>query len=336
MKITKKTILKSAVIAVILVILLLFFRDSFAEGLREIRKVPPEKVLLLFVLSMGYFAAEGGIIALLAGSYTDTMRWGSGFACALYCSFFRLVTFGSGSGIAEVYYLSRKGMKAAEATGMSLVQYLIQKIAICLMGAVSFFCCFRYVERYIGAYQGYIGAAVLATMAIGGGIVLLTVFRRGNERLFLFLHRLTADKTRWSRQVERCKEQADILQDGAGRLYRRKGALVLALVLNLFKYFCWFLTPYVLYGHEEGITIGVCLVLMALATMLAGVIPTPSGYGSLDAMILLLFHPLLEKAKLVSLVILYRVVVSLFPFLVGAAVASRPIRTDSREGAQGS
>ena len=70
------------------------------------------------------------------------------------------------------------------------------------------------------------------------------------------------------------------------------------------------------------------LKLLALATMLAGVIPTPSGYGSMDAMIVLLFHPLLERAKLVSLVIVYRVVVSLFPFLVGAAVAARPIRYD--------
>ena len=42
-------------------------------------------------------------------------------------------------------------------------------------------------------------------------------------------------------------------------------------------------------------------------------------------MILLLFHPILGEGKLVSLVILYRVVVSLFPFLIGALVAARPL-----------
>ena len=328
LKISKKTMIKSAVIAAILVILILFFRDSFVEGLREMLKVPPEKVVLLLVLSMGYFVAEGGIIAVLAGSYTKGMRFGHSFACALYCSFFRLVTFGSGSGIAEVYYLSKKGLKAAEATGMSLVQYLIQKVTICLMGAAGFFFCFRYVEQYIEEYEGYIAAAVLITIVIGGGIVLITVCGKGKKQLFDLLNKVTQKKERWNEQIRKLEEQADILQDGAGRLYRRKRSLALALVFNLLKYFCWFLTPYVLYGEEEGISMGVCLVLMALATMLAGVIPTPSGYGSMDAMIVLLFHPLLERAKLVSLVIVYRVVVSLFPFLVGAAVAARPIRYD--------
>ena len=122
-------------------------------------------------------------------------------------------------------------------------------------------------------------------------------------------------------KVKKAEGQADILQDGAKKLYHKKHCLALAFVLNLAKYFCWFLTPYVLYGDEERLTL-----LVALATMVAGVIPTPSGYGSLDAMIILLFYPLLGEAKAVSLVILYRVVVSLFPFLMGMLVAARPLR----------
>ncbi len=315
---------KLAAVILILAVLLIFFRDSFVEGLQEIRKVPVQKVLLLLCLSMGYFLAEGGIIALLSRSCSQAVSYGKGVVCSLYCSFFRLVTFGSGSGIAEVYYLNRGGMKVAEATGMSLVQYLMQKVAICVMGAVSFFFCFSYVERYIGAYQGYIALAVGITMAIGAGIVLLTVFKKGKEALFSFLYKITAGKTAWEERIRKLSEQADILQDGAGRLYKKKGLLFAALALNFVKYFCWFLTPFVLYGDGRRLTFGISLVLMALATMLAGVIPTPSGYGSLDAMLILLFHPLIGEARVVSLVILYRVVVSLFPFLVGAVVAARP------------
>lgn len=322
---------KFIIVLLIVALLYIFFRDSFAEGLREMLRVPVRKVVLLLALSMGYFLAEGGVIAALARSYTDAVSFGSGVACALYCSFFRLITFGSGSGIAEVYYLNRKGMKGAEATGMSLVQYLIQKITLCLMGAVSFFFCFTYVRQYIGAYEGYIALAVFVTMLIGAGILLITVWRRGKEQLFGFFHKITAKRVRWDERIRKLEAQADILQEGAGRLYHRKCSLIAALALNLLKYFCWFLTPFVLYGDGERLTLGVSLVLMALATMLAGVIPTPSGYGSLDAMILLLFHPILGEGKLVSLVILYRVVVSLFPFLIGALVAARPLSKEMEQ-----
>lgn len=329
MTVTKNTWLKIAIVVLILVILVVFFQDSFLEGFQEIAKIPGKTVILLLCLSMGYFLAEGGVITVMAKSCTGIVSFQSGFACALYCSFFRLVTFGSGSGVAEVYYLNKKGMKAAEATGMSLVQYLIQKITICVMGAVSFFVCFRYVEQYIGEYQGYIALAVLITMAIGAGILLITVFERGKNVLFFYLKK-AAKRENWNQKVKKVEEQADILQDGAKKLYHKKHCLFLAFFLNLAKYFFWFLTPYVLYGDEERLTLLVSLVLMALATMVAGVIPTPSGYGSLDAMIILLFHPLLGDAKIVSLVILYRVVVSLFPFLIGMVVAAWSLRKEKK------
>ena len=330
MTIKKKTWLKIVIVVLILVILVVFFRDSFLEGFQEIAKVPGKTVVLLLCLSMGYFLAEGGVITVMAQSCEGRVSFRSGFACALYCSFFRLVTFGSGSGVAEVYYLNKKGMKAAEATGMSLVQYLIQKITICVMGAVSFFVCFRYVEQYIGEYQRYIALAVLITMAIGAGILLITVFEKGKNLLFFYLKKATERKANWNQRVKKVEEQADILQDGAKKLYHKKHCLFLAFFLNLAKYFFWFLTPYVLYGDEERLTLLVSLVLMALATMAAGVIPTPSGYGSLDAMLILLFHPLLGDAKVVSLVILYRVVVSLFPFLVGMVVAAWSLRKEKK------
>lgn len=330
MTVKKKTWLKISIIILIFVILLVFFRDSFLEGFQEIAKVPGKTVALLLCLSMGYFLSEGGVITVMARSYTDAVPLPNGFACALYCSFFRLITFGSGSGIAEVYYLNQQGMKAAEATGMSLVQYLIQKITICVMGAVSFFVCFRYVEQYIGEYQRYIALAVLITMAIGVGILIITVFEKGKNLLFSYLNKLTIKRENWNQRVKKVEEQANILQNGAKKLYGKKHYLFLAFFLNLAKYFFWFLTPYVLYGDEERLTLLVSLVLMALATMVAGVIPTPSGYGSLDAMMILLFHPILGEAKVVSLVILYRVVVSLFPFLVGMLVAAWSFRKEKK------
>ena len=117
----------------------------------------------------------------------------------------------------------------------------MQKVAICVMGGVSFFFCFSYVERYIGAYQGYIALAVGITMAIGAGIVLLTVFKRGKEALFSFLYKITAGKTAWEERIRKLSEQADILQDGAGRLYKKKGLLFAALSCGL-----------LLWGQSQG------------------------------------------------------------------------------------
>ena len=52
MTVKKRKWWKVAVVILIAVILVVFFRDSFAEGLREILKVPAETVVFLLCLSM--------------------------------------------------------------------------------------------------------------------------------------------------------------------------------------------------------------------------------------------------------------------------------------------
>ncbi|MEE3461730.1 MAG: hypothetical protein VZR00_07595, partial [Lachnospiraceae bacterium] len=40
-----------------------------------------------------------------------------GFLGALFCHFYKLITLGSGEGIAEIYYLNGHGILVSEATG---------------------------------------------------------------------------------------------------------------------------------------------------------------------------------------------------------------------------
>lgn len=68
--------------------------------------------------------------------------------------------------------------------------------------------------------------------------------------------------------------------------------------------------------------------LMAIATVMASVIPVPGGYGALEFMQLLLFVPILGRAKAVSLVILYRVVTTILPAFIGGGVAAFSKRRD--------
>lgn len=62
--------------------------------------------------------------------------------------------------------------------------------------------------------------------------------------------------------------------------------------------------------------------LMAVATVMASVIPVPGGYGALEFMQLLLFGSVLGRARAVSMVILYRVVTTILPAFIGGGVAA--------------
>ena len=68
--------------------------------------------------------------------------------------------------------------------------------------------------------------------------------------------------------------------------------------------------------------------LMAVATVMASVIPAPGGYGALEFMQLVLFGPMLGRSRTVSMMILYRVVTTILPAFIGGGAAALCKRRD--------
>ncbi len=308
--------LKKVIVCLLLIILAVVFRKDIAEGIQEIKKVSFPKIAGILGVSIGYMLIEGYIIYQMAKGYFLNITIYAGIECAYYCGFIRLISFGSGAGIGEIYYLSKLGMQSAHATGMSMIQYLLQKIAIGIMGGLSFILCFQFVDSFIGKYKVYLLLAFIITVLIGSAILILAFSKELAEIIFRFLD-WAGKYDRWTEQTKKAKEQITMLQSGTKELVQNKGRLIKVLLLNFCKYLCWFLIPYILYGDSTELSLGLSIILMALAIMMAGVIPTPSGYGALDFCLLILFQSIIGTARVVSMAILYRIATTIIPALIG-------------------
>ena len=62
----------------------------------------------------------------------------------------------------------------------------------------------------------------------------------------------------------------------------------------------------------------VSAALMAVTFTLVGVIPAPSGFGSLELVFVLLYGRITGNAKAVSAILLFRFVTNIIPFVIGA------------------
>lgn len=316
------------------IILLLFwflYKNSLKEGLQEISRISSGTKWGLLGASTGYMILEGLIVWNASGAEKQKIRRRDGICCAYYCSFLRLMTFGTGGGIGEVVFLTKKGISAAKATGMSMLQYLLQKTAVAMMGiaaACLYLCRQPERNRYL---ETYIFFAVLITVGIGAGLALVLFSQTFRNCLMKVLH-ITGNRFPAIRERELLVQmQMENLQLGGQLLFRDFRRMAWILILNGLKYLCWFSVPYLLYGESAGISLLTSWMLMALATMLAGVIPAPGGYGSIEFVLLLLFSSILRKGQVFSLSVLYRFVTSFCPFFVGAALVGIKKHNHSRE-----
>lgn len=84
---------------------------------------------------------RGGIVYYMAHPFESTYHWGKGIRTAYLCEFYRLLTLGSGSGFAAIYYLQKDGVPYAKGTGITMLQFVFKKIAVMILGLMGFCIC---------------------------------------------------------------------------------------------------------------------------------------------------------------------------------------------------
>ncbi|HIU74629.1 MAG TPA: flippase-like domain-containing protein, partial [Candidatus Pelethocola excrementipullorum] len=63
------------------------------------------------------------------------------------------------------------------------------------------------------------------------------------------------------------------------------------------------------------------MALTSMVYVLSGVIPSPGGIGSLEFVFILLFGEIIAGEQAASIIILFRLLISVVPFLIGTLVA---------------
>lgn len=320
-KSTNKKWIKKALAGILIVGAVFISRNLIREGLVEMRHIPPVKIIIICLLSLCYMTAEGAVVKQAAGGQTQNLSIYKCLECALYCAFLRIATFGSGAGIGEIYYLHEAGIQTAKATGISLTQYMLHKITIALYGTAGFILLFPVIRHFNGNLTSYMISAIAITGGIVAGIIFISIPTKGSLAVLTALSKLGERHKKWQGRIDRLTEQARVLQEASREFIEEKKRLVKILFLNFFKFTCWYLIPFVIYGSATGLTVGEVLVLTALTNMLAGVIPVPSGLGALEAVFVIVYSPILGEQRSISLALVYRLVTTFLPFLIGGIIA---------------
>lgn len=292
------------------------FHDSVREIWEGVLQTPSKQLCLILLLGCIYFMIEGGIIHFMAAKYVDTMSWLKGIVCAYFCNFYRVLTFGSGSGVAEIYYLGREGVDYARGTGMSLTQFIIQKTAMTFLGILGLVLYYRPIRQLVGDYWNLLLLGFALAFLIVAVLLLVGLSTKVSHFGFRFLYRACQSHSNWKKRVQKWEEQTAILQQETHALIHEKKKLIGIFLCNVLKWSIWCLVPCVPF-KKSGLSLGFLMAIMAVAFTLSSVIPTPSGFGSLEVVFLLLYAPLVGASQAGIGILLYRFVNIVLPFFIG-------------------
>ncbi len=134
-----KRMIKAALL-LLLAVSLFVYRDALRDITVGIRDVTWTELSLGVLLAFFGYLLEGLTISVMMGAVSPRERLWDGIFIAYACEFYRLATLGNGSGIAEIHYLHEKGVEPGSATVLTMIQYIMKRAAIMLLGVAGFVC----------------------------------------------------------------------------------------------------------------------------------------------------------------------------------------------------
>ena len=309
-------------VCLLLGILYYSFRDSMGDMLTELAGVSPQVVLSLFLTVILYHICEGHITWLIVPkTHPEYPRW-KGFCNAFYCSFYKTATLGSGSGIAGIYYLNKAGIPVPNATGMYFFQYIVHKVSMAFFSMLLFLVTYGFIHASFADYQGYILLGFAGVCVIAGVLLAVATVPWMQTACNLLANHLRAKHPSWEEKLTGAGHKLAQLQAESRSLLKDPLLLLRLFLCNLLKFTTWYLIPWMVFRSSTTeslpFTALQCFSLTALSQSLAGIISTPAGIGSVEAVFVLLFRRLLPEAKALSAVVLYRFDTMLLPCAIGA------------------
>lgn len=312
-------------VCLLLGILYYSFRDSMGDMLTELANVSPQVVMSLFLTVILYHIFEGHITWLIVHKTHPEYPRLKGFCNAFYCSFYKTATLGSGSGVAGIYYLNKAGIPVPNATGMYFFQYIVHKVSMAVYSLLLFLATYGFIHASFADYQCYILLGFAGVCVIAGVLLAVATVPWMQTACNLLANRFRAKHPSWEEKLTGAGHKLALLQAESRSLLQDPILLLHLFLCNVLKFTIWYIIPWIVFCNSLGGEYGdlpfsflQCFALTSLSQSLAGVIPTPAGIGSVEAVFTLLFRRLLPEAKALSAVLLYRFATMLLPCAIGA------------------
>ncbi len=245
-----------------------------------------------------------------------------GIVNGFYVAFHKVITFGTGSIVAMMVHLKRYGVPPETSYGLGTTQYVMHRIAVTLYATVCILLEHDFFMTYFEKYRIFIYVSYGVTVAVSLCLLGICLSRR-IHRLILGLLRRLGIQRRYPGFTSALEDKMTVLQHQTALLLQSKGRLCRVFLLEMLKLSCWFVIPYLALwgtGSLNGLSFPQAVSVIAIVTVLIGVIPTPGNIASIELIYTLLFTVVVGEVAAGSTMLLYRFATFYLPFLAGMAV----------------
>ena len=304
----KKAVISLLVLAALTGVIVLLFKDHWAEITAALAQLSVWQVLAVLAVGLSYPLLEGCVSFLIVRSRLPGFTFWQAIDNAWCGTFGNVVTLGAGAMPVQAWYLHRCGLPVGPCVGLMTLQYVFHKSTVLLYATVMLLLQYKWLAANTTGVMNYLPMAYAVVAAVIVVLVLVCVSPLVQE-LARWLMRLLPKTEKWQQRRADWQQQLDVLGEESRRLLADKPRCAKILALQAVKLFGLFCLPYLCIRFMGLPLLGFWQVqlLTSLMLFLSNALPNVAGMGSIETAFLLVFGCFLERGEVMSVMMLYRI-----------------------------
>ena len=315
----KKAVFSLLILLALTCVIVLIFRDHWAEITAALAQLNLWQVLVVLALGISYPLLEGCVSYVIVRGRLPGFTLRQGIDNAWCGTFGNVVTLGAGVVPVQTWYLHQAGLPIGPGVGLMTLQYVFHKTTVLLYATVMLLLQHNWLAANTSGVMGYLPLAYAVVAAIIVVLVLVCVSPLV-QNLARWLMGFLPKTEKWQQRRAGWQQQLDILGEESRRLLADKPRCLKIFVLQAVKLFGLFCLPYLCIRFMGLSPLGFWQVqlLTSLVLFLSNALPNVAGMGSIETAFLLVFGSFLERGEVMSVLMLYRIASYYFVFAASA------------------
>lgn len=317
-KSSKTKIFLNVILLVIILGIIIYVMDhSLGEIFAQLLKTSWTVVLLVLFLGICYQVVEGRSIKAIVSHFNDDFTVKDGFFTSCFVAFYRVISFGTGTLLSEIYFYKKKGLALSQGVGITALHMIMYKTAVIFLSLIGLIFQFSLFYEHAPKMIPFIIVGIIVTSLIILSLLILSSSLKLQVLLIKWTNKhFKRKKLRdW---VDQCNIQIYSLRETVLTIMKDRSAMIGIFGWNVLKLIFWYTIPYfVLLENHPTIDFLLVVSFTSFAVILSGIFPTPAGIGPFEFVYLLLFNPLVGTVDAFSSLLLYRFASFVLPFLIG-------------------
>ena len=304
----KKTVISLLVLAALTGIIVLLFKDNWAEITAALSQLSAWQVLVVLAIGLSYPLLEGCVSYVIVRGRLPGFTLRQGIDNAWCGTFGNVVTLGAGAVPVQLYYLHKAGLPLGPGAGLMTLEYVFHKSTVLLYATVMLLLQHKWLAANTTGVLKYLpmAYAVVALVIVALVLVCVSPLVQNLARWALgFLPKTE----KWQQRRADWLEQLEVLGTESRRLLADKPRCLKIFALQALKLFGLFCLPYlcIRFMGLSPLSFLQVQLLTSLMLFLSNALPNVAGMGSIETAFLLVFGSFLERGEVMSVMMLYRI-----------------------------